>query len=121
MGCGWAILDRGIRTRATSYINRFSTGLKGLFAVGSGPGRFCVRSIEFGGTFVRVLRESGCVWVAAGGQVEFHAKPKFCSSRLCTVKNVSPGGFGTAGGQNYAYYAKSAQVSDAAGDLEIPV
>ena len=86
------------RRRLTSNINRFSTDLKGLFAVGSGAGRVCVTSIEFGGPFVRVLRESRWVWVAAGGQVEFHAKPKFGSSRLCTVKHVSLGGFGTAGG-----------------------
>ena len=88
------------RRRLTSYINRFSTDLKGVFAVGSEAGRFCVRSIEFGGPFVRVLRRKVHLGLAAGGQVEFHDKPKFCSSRLCTVKNVSPGGFGTAGGQN---------------------
>ena len=87
------------RRRLTSYINRFSTDLKGLFAVGSAPGRFCVTSIEFGGPFVRVLRRKVHLGSTAGGQVEFHDKPKFYSSRLCTVKHVSRGGFGTAGGQ----------------------
>ena len=87
------------RRRLTSYINRFSTDLKGLFAVGSDYGRVCVLSIEFGGPFVRVLRRKVHLGVAAGGQVESHDKPKFYSSRLCTVKHVIPGGFGTAGGQ----------------------
>ena len=86
------------RGRLIRYISRFSTDLKGLFTVRLESGRVAARSIDFGGPFVRVLRESGWVWVAAGGQVEFHTKPKFCSSRLCTVKHVSLGEFGAAGG-----------------------
>ena len=82
---------------ATNNINRFSPDLKGLFAVGSGSGRVCVTSIDFGGPFVRVLQRKAHLGSTAGGQVEFQDKPKFYIYRLCTVKYVSRGGFGTAG------------------------
>ena len=71
-----------------------------IFKAAGVAGRVAVTSIDFGNVFVRVLRRKVHLGLAAGGQVEFHDKPKFCSCRLCTVKNVSPSGFGTAGGQS---------------------
>ena len=71
-----------------------------IFKAAGVAGRVAVTSIDFGSVFVRVLRRKVHLGLAAGDQVEFHDKPEFCSSRLCTVKNLSPGGFGTAGGQN---------------------
>ena len=87
------------RGRLTSYINRFSTDLKGLFTVGSESGRFCVGPIDFGGVIVRVLRRKVHLGSTAGGQIEFHDKHRFYSFPFCTVKHVIRGGFGTAGGQ----------------------
>ena len=63
----------GLR-RLTSYINRFSTDLKNLFTVGPEVGRVCVRSIDFGGVIVRVLRRKVHLGVTAGGQKDFDRK-----------------------------------------------
>ena len=65
------------RRRLTSNINRFSTDLKGLFAVGSEFCRFCVGPIDFGSPLVHVLRRKVHLGSTAAAKSNFMINPNF--------------------------------------------